>query len=316
MKTIKTLAALSLIIAAIFTFSTPGSKADALTDIQDHQFQEAIEYAQVSGIVNGYPDGTFKPDNSINRAEFTKILIEAKFTANDYDNCHLKLLEIYSDMQTDDHWYNKYVCLATAKGLVKGYPNGSFRPDAKINFAEAAKIIANTYSQVAIQEDQEIWYYEYVKYLAIHKAIPTTITSFDQLITRGEMTEMIYRLEEHCEIEPLNWQVLIKTGTDLKLVEQKQDSINEPCEPESECSQALSCSIPPTGQSTKCGTIDQQDSEFVLITQSNTWTLQPQDGGSLNTLTGFIGQEKCIIGEFTDPSQAVDVLSAGMITDN
>jgi hypothetical protein len=76
------------------------------------------------------------------------------------------------------------------------------KPGNEINFTEAAKIIVN-----AINKDDSgghgqldipsgtVWYEGYVRALASHNAIPTSITSFDQKITRGEMAEMIWRLK-------------------------------------------------------------------------------------------------------------------------
>jgi hypothetical protein len=93
----------------------------------------------------------------------------------------------------EPEWFFNYVCVAKQKGFVNGYADGSFKPTQKINFVEAAKIIA-----AALEIDDvnttTPWYKAYVEKLASKKAIPTSIKSFNQNITRGEMAEMIWRL--------------------------------------------------------------------------------------------------------------------------
>ncbi|MDZ4217248.1 MAG: S-layer homology domain-containing protein, partial [Candidatus Gracilibacteria bacterium] len=49
----------------------------SFNDTAEHTYNKAILYAQEREIVKGYDDGTFKPDNPVNRAEFTKIIVEA-----------------------------------------------------------------------------------------------------------------------------------------------------------------------------------------------------------------------------------------------
>jgi hypothetical protein len=163
------------------------------SDTDGHPYQKAIQYAQENGIVNGYSGGSFKPDNQINRAEFVKIIIEAEFTAEEIENCDLSLLDQYSDLDKQE-WYTPYICLATKEGIIQGYPDGSFKPEQMVNFVEAAKVIA-TNENADLEVDPEIWYKNFVEYLSDKKAIPPSINKLDKMITRAEMIEIIWRLE-------------------------------------------------------------------------------------------------------------------------
>ena len=89
-------------------------------------------------------------------------------------------------------WYFDYVCVAKHENIIGGYPDGSFKPAQEINFVEAAKIIG--LAMGLRSETTDPWYKGYVDVLAAKNAIPVSITMFDQKITRGEMSEMIYRL--------------------------------------------------------------------------------------------------------------------------
>lgn len=156
----------------------------------DHPNSDAIFYVRSAGIVQGYEDGTFKPDATINRAEFVKILVAAT-AVEDGPVCKIAP---FSDVD-QTAWYATYAHEARCLGLVQGYPDGSFKPADPINFVEAAKIVANAFHIAAPGMAQDdAWYKPYVTSLERAHAIPTSITRFGQSITRGEMAEMIYRL--------------------------------------------------------------------------------------------------------------------------
>lgn len=177
------------LIAAILVSSTSFAKTDESGIFDDVDYSDAnydaINHLKTEGIVQGYTDGTFKPDNKINRAEFLKIVMEASdFTASGSD--------CYPDVK--DAWYSKYVCGATKEGLVKGYPDGYFRPEQEINFAEASKIIVNTLKIDIAAAVGDTWFENYVRALDDKYAVPKSIKAFDYEISRGDMSEMIYRV--------------------------------------------------------------------------------------------------------------------------
>ncbi len=171
----------------------------AFSDVgSDHDNYKAINYVAEQGIVEGYPDGTFKADQPINRAEFTKILVGATY---DYDpeqdpagyDIYSSADISFSDIE-DQAWYIPYLRTAFNENVIEGYPDGTFKPDQDVNFAEASKIIVESFGY-DYELDSDIWYKAYVDVLAARRAIPVSITTFDQQITRGEMAEMIYRLK-------------------------------------------------------------------------------------------------------------------------
>lgn len=105
---------------------------------QLHKNYSAIVHLADEGVINGYPDGTFKPENPVNRAELLKILVEGKGitpVVDDYSNC-------FSDVKTD--WYASYICYAKDEGWVDGYPDGSFKPAQTVNKVEAIKMLLNS----------------------------------------------------------------------------------------------------------------------------------------------------------------------------
>ena len=83
---------------------------------------------------------------------------------------------------------------AQCLSLIDGYPDGTFKPASNINFAETAKIVANAFMLDLEGHKTDVWYEPYVRALEDLEAIPETIKSNDQLITRGEMAEIVYRV--------------------------------------------------------------------------------------------------------------------------
>jgi hypothetical protein len=160
-----------------------------------HPNAGAIRILKDSKVIEGYSDGTFKPYQTINRAEFVKILMEA----NLYITTKQCPEGAFPDVSWSD-WFAIYTSNAKCYGIVSGYADGTFRPADQINFVEAAKIIAKAYS-FPTSEDP-VWYKPFVQVLAEKNAIPLTIHSTNQFITRGEMAEIIARLRMEDTTQP------------------------------------------------------------------------------------------------------------------
>jgi hypothetical protein len=165
---------------------TPTPELISLSDINGHPYENAIDYLLQKGIISGYPDGTFKPNQTVNRAEFTKMIVNAAMTID----TSVSLSMCFPDVK--DQWFARYVCFARIKQIISGYPDGFFRPEQTINFVEASKILVLT-NKLAYQNG-DTWYYGYVKSLEDSKYIPVSITKLDQQVTRAELAEMLWRI--------------------------------------------------------------------------------------------------------------------------
>ncbi|MNI69860.1 S-layer protein precursor [compost metagenome] len=109
--------------------------AGSIADLINHWAQASVEQAVSLKIVNGYEDGTFRPNGEINRAEFTTLLSRA-----------LKLEETqqklsFTDEQGIPLWVKPHLASVVEAGIIGGYDDGSFRADRKISRAELAVIV-------------------------------------------------------------------------------------------------------------------------------------------------------------------------------
>lgn len=193
MKTaIRTLLTLSLFFGlALSVHSAVFSKTDLIfTDVKEGDFADYnIKLLKSWDIVDGYEDGSFKPNKKINRAEFLKIILKSASLQGLID-VSIEGSNCFPDVQ--DQWFAPYVCTAKSLNIINGYPDGNFHPEQTINFVEAGKIIVNTFElQINTEKYQENWYQPYVFALAGRKAIPYTILGFEYPITRADMACMV-----------------------------------------------------------------------------------------------------------------------------
>ncbi|OGJ42491.1 hypothetical protein A3B60_01215 [Candidatus Peregrinibacteria bacterium RIFCSPLOWO2_01_FULL_39_12] len=188
-----------LILPIIFLSIMTATAEAAFTDLGEaHKNYEAITYLQENGILNGYDDGSFKPDNTINRAEFLKIIL---------DGSKIKLsISPPTPFKDADNtaWYAKYLKKAYAENWINGYTDNTFRPEQAINKVEALKIIAKVQNWEASQysanqpfSDTPLneWYIPYVAYAKDHNFLEETGLNFSPSdeITRGGISEIIFR---------------------------------------------------------------------------------------------------------------------------
>ena len=112
------------------------SQTNDYTDVPaDAWYNSAVSTLSNAGILDGYEDGTFRPDGNITRAEFATIT--ARFLEASYDggNC-------FPDI--DGHWAAEYINEAANAGIVDGYEDGTFRPQQNITRAEAVTMVNRT----------------------------------------------------------------------------------------------------------------------------------------------------------------------------
>ncbi len=169
---------------------------DPMYDIYGHKYENAIWHVYNNGIVGGYPDGSYQPDKTINRAELLKIIVEASYDESEFDEYSDR--KCFSDVDPG-LWYTKYVCFAKTKGIVEGYSDGSFKPAQEIIFVEALKIATAGFGHA--YEEGTPWYKNTVEYASEINIIPLDISAFNQAFKRGQMAEMITRMLKYQESE-------------------------------------------------------------------------------------------------------------------
>ncbi|MDP3386283.1 MAG: S-layer homology domain-containing protein [Eubacteriales bacterium] len=174
-----------LMIALILALSAGSAYAVEFSDIRDTKYEEAVEFLSAYKIINGYPDGTFRPDQPITRGEVSKI---ATYMLG-YGDFAKNMESYYTDME--GHWATRYVDIANAFDIVQGYLDGTFGPDNNITYSEAVTMVVRTlgYTDASLPGSWPYDYYIKAGDLGIADNIP--ISAGDA--TRGDMALMVYR---------------------------------------------------------------------------------------------------------------------------
>ncbi len=180
----------ALVLTVCMFFEVAPSVHALFIDVAERSEREAIEELKNRGVIEGYRDGTFRPDAPINRAEFLKILIESRFQH------HLPAdLRCFRDLEVKTpQWYARAVCSARELGVVAGYPDGFFRPDRTVNLAEALKMALGSFGIFPKVETSEAWYEALLTEARNRNILVSLLKNPSHLLTRGEMATLTYAL--------------------------------------------------------------------------------------------------------------------------
>lgn len=167
---------------------------------KDAYYFEAVQDLVKKGVVSGYPDGTFKPNGAVTRAEFSAFLVKIlNLDTSSVNNPNFK------DVDTNA-WYYKSVAALANMGLVKGYEDGTFQPNKKITRAEIAALLTRVCNLSADPSvplpfkdvPENAWYKEVVAALYQSKLVAgKTETTFapNDNTTRAEAVVFLHRAD-------------------------------------------------------------------------------------------------------------------------
>lgn len=137
-------------ITAILVLAFTEAAAMAMPkDIASSWAKDAIESLINSGVITGYPDGTFRPNSNITRAEFAKIVATA-FGYRPTRDIELKDVN-------KNHWARPYIQALVENGIMQGYEDGTFRPKNPVTRAEVVAMLARTLNIDLSAFDPDEW---------------------------------------------------------------------------------------------------------------------------------------------------------------
>jgi len=115
--------------------SPPISSSSVPFDTKGHWAESYVGQLTQRGIIGGFPDGSFKPDDGITRAQFAAIAVKALSLPAASGPAN------FADVSSS-YWANRAIAAVSQAGLVTGFPDGSFKPEDKITRAQALVILA------------------------------------------------------------------------------------------------------------------------------------------------------------------------------
>ena len=141
MRKMRKFISLAVVFTMLCSFILTGF-ANAASDIEGTKYEEAIAKLAALDTIKGYEDGTFKPENTITRAELATVITfilglqDAADLAKDNPTK-------FSDVKVNE-WYTGYINIAANENVIAGYPDGTFKPNEKVSYSEAVTILVNS----------------------------------------------------------------------------------------------------------------------------------------------------------------------------
>lgn len=186
-------------ITVVTEIPVENSEKPLFTDVnKDNKYFEAIKYLSEKGIIKGYDDGSFKPNQPVNRVEALKFILESISAAVESGNLP------FTDINKDA-WYTGYLYTAYKREIVNGHPDGTFKPEDTVNKAEFFKILFNGLSVdidpvVAAAPYEDVattdWFVSYIAYAKELKILDSEVKKIEPSrgMTRGDVADAMYRL--------------------------------------------------------------------------------------------------------------------------
>ena len=139
MKNFKKVLALVLAVVMLLSFATVASAvtSDFYEDVDDINYTEAVDVLSYIGVLNGYPDDTFRPEYTITRAEAAKIIAM-------FDNGSTDISKLYAAANPfsdcANHWAESYIAYGVKTGIIAGIGGDKFAPEANVTGVQFLKM--------------------------------------------------------------------------------------------------------------------------------------------------------------------------------
>lgn len=189
---------LAMVISCMaMTVVSADGVAKKLSDVNDSEvYYDAVNTLSVMGIINGYEDGTFKPNQNVTRAEFTAMLMRSLKLGDTGSKSAAGLpFSDIDDNNSDINWAIPNINTAYGKGIINGYEDGTFRPSDNVAYEEAVKMIVCTLGYGSnIDVSVTPWYANYIS-VASQIGITKTASKIGQAETpasRACIAQLIY----------------------------------------------------------------------------------------------------------------------------
>ncbi|MFW6358272.1 MAG: DUF3370 family protein, partial [Chroococcales cyanobacterium] len=192
----------SILVASLLNLATPS--VSAFPDIETHWAKDCIAQMKPRNLVTGYPNGTFRPNGTITRAEFAVLMLNA------FPNAPIKRGGIqFTDVPTT-HWAHRAIQEAYKRGFFAGYPGNIFKPSQAIPRVQAIGVLAGALNYSIPNNPETILrqYYQdaaqipnYAKNAIASASINSIVVNYpnsfqlnpNQAGTRGEIAALLCR---------------------------------------------------------------------------------------------------------------------------
>ncbi len=170
-------------------------------------YKTAIDHVSALGIMNGYDDGLFYPNNLVTREQFAKIIVSS--AGLDDKAQVLKRTSAFPDV-SPDRWSAQYIQEALNKGYITGMPDGCFHPFDNITFAQACTVFVKLLGYTDSNDVPGVWPTNYIEMANTQDLTTGLSLNYNDYVSRWAIAVMIENLLE-ADIKPATPQSTAKT---------------------------------------------------------------------------------------------------------
>lgn len=171
------------------TLAALPAPAEALTDVSGDTAL-AVEVLTSLGIVSGYADGAYHPEDGLTRAQFCKLAVLAEGHGDQVSGSAYRTL--FSDV-AGSHWAAPYINLAYEEGLVSGYGDGSFGPDDPVTVGQAVTVALHLLGYTT-EDVGPFWPEDYMSLGEKLGLLDGISANASHALTRGEAALLLYSM--------------------------------------------------------------------------------------------------------------------------
>ena len=188
---------LSLVLAFAMILSCFSAAFAAPSDVTDKNQVKAVDALMSLGIVDGYTDGSYKPGNTVTRAEMAKLLV----TALGHGDLAQGSESSFKDAK--GKWYDGFVAMAAGLELVTGYPDGTFKGDNPVSYQEAIVMTLRAlgYTNSAINNGVNTYNASKYKAVGANIGLLKNVTFKNEGANRGDIALIVYNALEVNTVE-------------------------------------------------------------------------------------------------------------------
>ncbi len=152
----KRIISLLLAVSMVLSMCVTAFAAAAYPDLkgENQKYAAAVDALTELKVVNGFPDGEFKPNNELTRAELAKMLVICLGLGDQVDA--LSTRTVFSDVPAT-HWAAGYINAAAQSKVIVGYPDGRFQPEKNVSYAEAFTMALRALGYGNVVEAEGTW---------------------------------------------------------------------------------------------------------------------------------------------------------------
>lgn len=184
-KVISSIAAFALSLSCFSAFAADFSDVAA-----DYAYKNAIDELVALEIVNGYEDGTFKPEAEITRAEVTKMVVAAMGPS--YTTAAESSSSSSDFTDVNGHWATGYINVGVAQKFINGMGDGTFSPDTNVTYAQIVKMLVAALGYTTAAEGAGGYPNGYLQ-IASQVGVTAGVAGLDAdtAVTRGQVAQLI-----------------------------------------------------------------------------------------------------------------------------